>query len=184
MDMSAWTLAAVGVRWSSTAIFMCRNWTDQCHCRWWLHLFSWNHLCNLAALHGSVSWHLHCRCKVFGRFWRCYLLMGWCTPGFCKTLILTHRNPYPYVWVWVFTGTSMGSPGIPQGYLWQSLTLQRRAMIYDERWGECVFSPTSISTCILLLFDVAPEPTTSASHVSRGLETSDIAWLCPWGVVT
>jgi len=67
-----------------------------------------NHLCNLAALHGGVSWHPHCRCEVFGRFWRCYPLTGWRTPGFCKTL-----TPYPSQG-YGFSGT--GSSGIPQGY--------------------------------------------------------------------
>jgi len=74
------------------------------------------HLCNLTVLHGGVSWHPHCHCKVFGRFRRCYPLTGWCTPGFCKTLTLYPSKPVPAPRVQVFVGTGMGSSGIPQGY--------------------------------------------------------------------
>jgi len=80
---------------SSTAIGVFWNWADQCRCQWQLCLFSWNHLCNLAALHGGVNWHPHCRCKVFGHFGGAYPLTGWRTPGFCETLTLTHSKPLP-----------------------------------------------------------------------------------------
>jgi hypothetical protein len=56
--------------------------------------------------------------------------------------------------------------------------LNAEADNWDDEQGECVLSPvtsTSISTGILLLFNAASEPTTSASHVSRGSETSDIS---------
>ena len=44
---------------------------------------------------------------------------GWYIPGFHETLTLTHQAPR----VRVFAGMNTGSPGIPQGYPWQSLSL-------------------------------------------------------------
>ena len=55
-------------------------------------------------------------------------------PGFLKTPTLTRLNPYPYARVQVFAGMGMGSPGIPQGYLWQSLTMSESCYVIFELW--------------------------------------------------
>ena len=75
---------------------------------------------NLAMLHSSVNWHLHCCCEVFQSVLEAYLCTGCIPPGFLQ-------NPYLYLYPWaqvqVFWGTGVGSPGKPQGYLCQSLFL-------------------------------------------------------------
>ena len=78
---------------------------------------------NLTRPHSSVNWHSHCSCKVYRSFCIGYPPTGLHTHGFLKTLTLTHQNPYPWWRVQVCWGKGMGSPGKPQGYLWQSLIL-------------------------------------------------------------
>jgi len=75
---------------------------------------------DLTRPHSCVNWHSHCPCELAWSVLEPNPHMGVCVPTKpAKPTTPTYRNPYPYVRVRVFMG--MGSPGIPQGYLWQSL---------------------------------------------------------------
>jgi len=50
---------------------------------------------NLARLHGSVNWHLHCTREVYQSFYVGYPRTGLCTRGFLKTPTLTVETPTP-----------------------------------------------------------------------------------------
>jgi len=85
------------------------------------------HLSSLTSLHSSVNWHLHCTCEVYWSFVNGTYSFGThmhlYTHQTRQTLTPTCRNLYPCWRVWVFPGKGTGSPGIPQGYPWQSLTI-------------------------------------------------------------
>ena len=86
------------------------------------HLYN---LSNLASLHDSVNRHLHCTCEVYWSFvtgtysFRTHMHLY--TRRTRRTLTPTRGNPYPCWRVRVCPGKGTGSPGIPQGYPWQSL---------------------------------------------------------------
>jgi len=86
-------------------------------------------LSNLASLHGSVNWHSHCTCEVYWSFVNGTYSFGThmhlYTRQTHQTFTPICRNLYPCWWVWVCPGKGIGSPGIPQGYLWQSLHIVR-----------------------------------------------------------
>jgi len=96
---------------------------------------------NLARLHGGVNWHSHCTCEVYWLVLGRYLWTGLGTPGFLKTLTPTRRNPYPWAQVRVFAAMGTGSPGIPQGYLWQSL----RSFVCDVQPMYIMYNPCIIN---------------------------------------
>jgi len=61
--------------------------------------------------------------RFLARFWSHTHVQVGVPAGFCETHTRTRRNLYPCVRVRVFWGTGAGSPGKPQGYPCQSLSV-------------------------------------------------------------